>query len=91
MNETDVRRELKAFVRKCAKLPAGAELADDTPILATGLLTSLDVTQLFLFIESLRGSEIDLSQTSPEVLASIDTLWAAFFAPRAPVAARRPA
>jgi hypothetical protein len=91
MNETDIRCQLRTFVKKCAKMPGGAVLADDTPILAAGLLTSLDVAQLFLFIESLRGSEIDLSQTSPEVLASVDTLWTAFFAPGAPAAVRRPA
>ena len=87
MNESDLRASLKAWIRRRAKLAPDVVLRDDTPILEAGLLTSLDVAQLFLFIESLRGQEVDLSLIQPEVLTNVDTLYAAFLAP-APASAR---
>ena len=81
MDETHLRASLKAWIRRRAKLGPDVVLRDDTPILEAGLLTSLDVAQLFLFLESLRGKEVDLSEIQPEVLTNVDTLYAAFLAP----------
>lgn len=84
MHELECRGRLKAWIKKRAKLADDVVLRDDTPVLEAGLLTSLDVAQLFLFIESLRGEEVDLARIEPEVLTSVDTLYAAFLAPPAP-------
>ena len=35
--------------------------------------------ELILFIESLRGAEVDVDRIEPEALTSIDTLFATFF------------
>ena len=59
------------------------QFCDDTPILGAGLLSSLDVVELILFIESLRGSEVDVDSIEPEALTSIDTLCSTFFGPGA--------
>ena len=77
MEEAEVRSELKSWIRERAG--SEEELANDTPILATGLLSSLDVTELILFIESLKGEEVDLDAIEPEVLENVDTLYQAFF------------
>ena len=77
MEEAEVRSELKNWIRERAG--TDEELNNDTPILATGLLSSLDVTELILFIESLKGEEVDLDAIEPEVLENIDTLYQAFF------------
>jgi hypothetical protein len=79
MSESEIRNNLRTWIRKRAKLPATKELLDDTPILDAGLLTSLDVAELFLYIESLRGEEVDLGNVEPKVLTNINTLYEAFF------------
>ena len=57
------------------------DFRDETPILGGGLLSSLDVVELVLFIENLRGSEVDVDSIEPEALTSIDTLCSTFFGP----------
>jgi acyl carrier protein len=54
-------------------------LDDQTPILESGILSSLDVVELILFVESLRGEEVDVDRIEPESLTNIDTLYDTFF------------
>lgn len=56
-----------------------ADLRDDTPILEQGILSSLDIVEFVLFIESLRGTDVDTDAVAAEDFTSIDTLYAAFF------------
>jgi acyl carrier protein len=77
--ELEVRNNLRNWIRNRAKLAPTRELRDDTPILDQGILSSLDVAELILFIESLKGEEVDISNIEPQVLKSIDTLYSAFF------------
>jgi acyl carrier protein len=79
--ERAIRAELRAWILEHAKAPPeGGELTDRTPLLETGLLSSLDVVELVLFIEELREAEVDTDAIEPEVFGSIDALWAGFFA-----------
>lgn len=50
-----------------------------TKIIDDGLLTSLDVVELILFIEDLRGEEVDIDALEPESFANIETLVETFF------------
>ena len=77
-SEVDLRRRLKSWIVEHAKVPAN-DLSDDTPILEQGILSSLDIVEFVLFIESLRGDEVDVSDIDPSVFTSVDTLYAAFF------------
>ena len=79
MSEAEIRERLRAWILARSKTANGRELADDTPILETGLLSSLDVVELVLFVESLKGEEIDVDAIEPEVLTNIDTIVAGFF------------
>jgi acyl carrier protein len=79
MTETEVRTQLRSWIRARAKLAASRELKDDTPILDQGILSSLDVAELILYIESLKGEEVDIASIEPKVLRNIDTLYIAFF------------
>lgn len=47
-------------------------------MIASGLLTSLDVVGLVLFVEELRGEEIDPDAIEPEAFATIDSMVRAF-------------
>ena len=80
MQESDVRSKLRDWILKHAKTPPGAGFNDQTPLLEDGILSSLDIVVFVLFIESLRGEDVDVDDIEPEVFTSIDSLHAAFFA-----------
>ena len=84
MTEQEVKAKLRAWIAKRAKVPIEpSALTDDTPIIESGLLSSLDIVEFVLYIESLRGDEIDLEDLEPEVFTSTNTMYGTFFASRA--------
>ena len=81
MQESEVRAKLRNWIAKHTKAPAkAAAFTDETRILEEGILSSLDIVEFVLFIESLRGEDVDTDDIEPEVFTSINTLYAAFFA-----------
>lgn len=82
LNEQDVRSQLRGWILEHSKAPGRVELTDQTPILETGLVSSLDIVELVLFVEELLGEEIETDEIEPEVFASVDSLWVGFFASR---------
>jgi len=60
---------------------------NEMPILGEGLLSSLDIVEFILFIESLREKEVDIENIEPEVFTNLRTLHEAFFADKNPVVA----
>ena len=54
-------------------------MADDAPILESGLLSSLDVVELIVFMESMKGEEVDVDSIEPEALENLDSLFETFF------------
>jgi len=79
MQESDTRSKLRDWILKHAKTAPGADFSDRTLLLEEGILSSLDIVEFVLFIESLRGEDVDVEDIEPEVFTSIDTLYAAFF------------
>ena len=57
-----------------------ADLADDTPLIERRYLTSLQVADLLVFLEELRGAPVDPSRLKPGVFRSIDSIHQAFLA-----------
>ncbi len=81
MNEVEVKGKLRTWIINQSKQQVeDHELTDDTPIIESGLLSSLDVVEFVLYIESLLGDEIDLEDLEPEVFTSTNTMYATFFA-----------
>ena len=80
MQESEVRNKLRDWILKHAKTSPGAGFNDQTQLLEDGTLSSLDIVEFVLFIESLRGEDVDVDDIEPEVFTSIDSLHAAFFA-----------
>jgi len=78
-SETDVRTALRAWVVKTSGKVTAAEVLDDTPILERRIVKSLDVMDLILFLEELRGKPIDVEKLQPGVFRSIDAIWTNFF------------
>jgi acyl carrier protein len=78
--EAELRAKLRGWILKHAKTPPAAAFSDATLILEEGILSSLDIVEFVLYIESLRGDDIDVDDIDPQVFTSINTLYAAFFA-----------
>jgi acyl carrier protein len=81
MDESTIRKNLKRWILEHSKAQVSADLTDDTPILEQGILSSLDIVEFVLYIESLRGEEVDTDAIEPEAFTSVDTLWSGFFEP----------
>lgn len=81
-DEPAIRDRVRGWILAHAKVDGPADLTDQTPLLATGLLSSLDIVELVLFLEELRGEEIDTDEIEPDVFVSVDAIWAGFFAGR---------
>lgn len=82
MEEAEARRQLKSWIVGHAKNPPGPGFNDQSKILEEGILSSLDIVEFVLYIESLRGEEIDTDDIDPEVFTNIDALYQAFFVGR---------
>ena len=83
MEEQEIRSQLREWILTHTKNPPkGGDLTDQTPLLETGLLSSLDIVEFVLFIEELREEEVDTDDIEPEVFTSVDTVFEGFFAGR---------
>ena len=80
MEEAETKTKLRDWILNRSKQPLRREqLTDETPIVESGLLSSLDIVEFVLYIESLRGDEIDAEDLDPEVFTSVNTMYEAFF------------
>jgi acyl carrier protein len=80
LDEREIRAQLRAWIAKHAKQPLGRDFGDATAMLELGILSSLDIVEFVLFIESLRGEEVEPDRIQPEAFASVDSVYTAFFA-----------
>lgn len=81
MNESEIRRQLREWIINRAKNKP-ASLADDVPVLERGILTSLDIVELILYIEKLRGGEeVSPDALEPSAFRDVNSMMQAFFAP----------
>jgi acyl carrier protein len=79
-DEERIRAELRRWILAHSKTAPRSTLSDETQLLETGLLSSLDVVELVLFVEELRGGELETDDIEPEAFSSVDAMWHAFFA-----------
>lgn len=79
MEESEVRRSLRQWITKHAKNPPGPGFSDETMILEQGILSSLDIVEFVLYIESVRGEEVDTDAIEPDAFTNINALYKAFF------------
>ena len=54
-------------------------LSDATPLIEEGILSSVQVPDLILFIEDLRGRPVDIAELKPGSFRSVEAIVAAFF------------
>ena len=77
--EPELRAELRAWILKKSPKVKPEDLKDDTPLIAGGVLKSLQVMELILWIERAAQVSIDVESLKPGTFRSIDAIAAMFF------------
>ncbi len=81
MEEVAVKLKLRDWIIDRSKIPVEeGQLHGDTLIIEDGYLSSLDIVEFILYIESLIGDELDLDELEPEMFVSTNTMYQTFFA-----------
>lgn len=78
--ETDVRDALRHWITGASGKTPVENLSDDTPLFRNGILKSVQVSDLILYIEELAERAVDVEQIKPGVFRDIDTIYRNFFA-----------
>jgi len=78
-NEQEVRGALREWVVRTNGKIRADELRDDTPLIEKRIVRSLDVLDLIVLLEGLRGRAIDVEKLAPGSFRSIDQIWKVFF------------
>jgi hypothetical protein len=78
-NPAATRSLLREWVVKQNGKVSPDQLADDTPLLERRIITSLQILDLILFIERLRGVSINVQLIKPGSFLSIDAIMTHFF------------
>lgn len=79
-DETRIRAALRQWITDGSDRASAEEIADDTPLFRSGILRSVQVTDLILYIEELAGRTVDVEQIKAGVFRDIDTIYENFFA-----------
>lgn len=77
-SEAEVRRALRAWVRSHASVEVPETFDDHTPLIPTRYLTSLQIGDLLVFVEELRGKSLDAGSLRPGAFRDVDTVYATF-------------
>ncbi len=78
VNNSNIRQALREWIRGKAQSVDAATINDQTLIIEEGLITSVDVLELFMLIEELGQIEIDATEIQPDMLESIDKICQTF-------------
>lgn len=85
MEDPEIIEQLRGWILERASASPDRLTDNEMPILDEGLLSSLDIVEFILFIESIRGEEVDIENIEPEVFTNLRTLHEAFFADKSAV------
>lgn len=78
-SEIAVKRALRDWIVRTSGRVDAAVVTDGTPLVAQGILKSVDVMELILFIEELLERSIDVERIVPGSFGSIDAIYRSFF------------
>ena len=79
MSHTEtLRAQLREWVVQTSGKIRPEELHDDTPLIEQRVISSLHITDLILFLESLRGSPVDLDLISGASFKDINAVCKTF-------------
>jgi acyl carrier protein len=78
-SEADIRQALRDWVVKTHGKIRPEDVHDDTPLIMRGLISSLQIIDLLLFLEHLRGKPLTIDHLRAGVFRSINTIYEYFF------------
>lgn len=79
MTTTPTKKDrLRAWILEHGKRIDAAELRDDTPLLERRILTSLQLADLLLFLEELRGAPVELEGLTGAAFRDLESLVTTF-------------
>ncbi len=78
IDNSNTRLALREWIQSKASSVDHATITDQTLIIDEGLITSVDVLELFMLIEELGDIEIDATELEPHMLESIDKICQTF-------------
>ena len=76
---SDARNAVREWMLQHSRKPIDGELTDAMPLIEEGILSSVQVPDLILYIEELRGRPVEIGELKPGAFRSIDAIAAAFF------------
>ena len=79
MSEAETKAALKEWIAKKSGKVAAAELTDTTPIIEQRIITSLQVMDLILHLERLRGKPVGIESLKPGAFRTVGDIYANFF------------
>ena len=79
MSRRDARLELREWIARTSGRVTADDIAYDTPLITRGILKSVHVLDLILWIEERRGAAIDPECIRPGSFASVEAIHASFF------------
>jgi len=77
--ENNVREVLREWLADKNIQLSAHQIDDDFPLLKERVITSLQVTDLLIFIESLRGKPVSIQEITPGAFGSINAICDHFF------------
>ena len=78
--ESEIRDALRQWIAGASGNTDPEDLSDDTPLFRSGVLKSVQVSDLILYIEELAARAVDVEQLKPGAFRDIDTIYRNFFA-----------
>ena len=78
--ESNIRDALRQWIVDVSGKASVEDLADDSPLFRNGILKSVQISDLILYIEELAERAVDVEQIKPGVFRDIDTIYRNFFA-----------
>jgi hypothetical protein len=82
MTRAQIINRLRGWIAAKDGRIAAADIGEETPIVERRLLSSLQVMNLLLYIEELRGEPIDAESLQPGAFRSLAAIYQQFFAER---------
>lgn len=78
-DEAGVKQALKEWIVKVNRKVAIGDLKDDTPLIEQRIISSLQVMDLILHLERLRGRPVEIENLKPGVFRTLDDIHRNFF------------
>lgn len=78
-SEDEIKAELRAWVTAKAKKAPEGGLTDETPLIETRVISSMQVMELILFVEKLKGSRVNVKNLRPGTFRNVNSIYDSFF------------